>query len=57
VDEDVQPLTYWFSSCDQFPKLFERAICRSQFCQCWAKCESIYISQSASMPNFTDQNL
>jgi len=26
VDEDVQPLTFWFSSRDQFPKLFELAI-------------------------------
>jgi len=26
VDEDLQPLTFWFSSCDRFPKLFELAI-------------------------------
>ena len=26
VDEDVQPLTFWTSSRDRFPKLVERAI-------------------------------
>ena len=26
VDDDVQPLAFWFSSRDRFPKLFELAI-------------------------------
>jgi len=51
----LQPLTFWFSSCNRFPKLFEIVLrCLSVACNSVYAERSVsqYISQCASTPEF-----
>ena len=61
VDDDVQPLTFWFSSRDRFPKLFELAIWHLSVAVNFVDAERS-VSQYTLLiahqrQNFTDQNL
>jgi len=61
VDEDVQPLTFWTSSRDRFPKLVERAIRYLSVAGNSVDAErSVSQYTLVNVPqrqNFTDQNL